>query len=338
MNPEVPAEAVPCPPAAPSASSSLWPRVVTAVLVVGPLAAVSAVVPSLWGRSVHLRDLILALVLYAVTGHGVTVGFHRMFTHGSFKATRPLKIALAVAGSMAVEGSVTSWVANHRRHHVFSDREGDPHSPHLHGSGLAGQLRGLAHAHVGWLFRADPTPTERYAPDLLKDRDLTVVSALFPVLAVVSLALPFVIGWGLSGSPVGGVTTLVWAGLVRMALLHHVTWSVNSICHMFGRQPYAAKDHSRNFAPLAVLSMGESWHNLHHAYPSSARHGVGRGQIDSSAALIRLFEHVGWATKVRWPTAERLAACAVGPAPRTLTPELRGAVRLGRSVRYRVAQ
>ncbi|HEX5265284.1 MAG TPA: acyl-CoA desaturase [Acidimicrobiales bacterium] len=311
MNPESPSPATPVP----APSTSLGPRIITAALVVGPLAAVSAIVPSLWGRAVHLRDLVLALVLYAVTGHGVTVGFHRMFTHGSFRPNRPLKIALAVAGSMAVEGSLVAWVANHRRHHMFSDRQGDPHSPHLHGSGLGGQLRGLAHAHVGWLFRADPTPAERYAPDLLRDRDVTVISALFPLLAVVSLALPFFIGWGLSGSPVGGVTTLVWAGLVRMAVLHHVTWSVNSICHMFGRKPFTAKDQSRNFAPLAVLSMGESWHNLHHAYPSSARHGVGRGQIDSSAALIRLFEHAGWASKVRWPATARLSACAAGSAP-----------------------
>jgi stearoyl-CoA desaturase (Delta-9 desaturase) len=311
MNPESPSPATPVP----APATSLAPRIITAALVVGPLAAVSAVVPSLWGRAVHLRDLVLALVLYAVTGHGVTVGFHRMFTHGSFRPNRPLKIALAVAGSMAVEGSLVAWVANHRRHHMFSDRQGDPHSPHLHGSGLGGQLRGLAHAHIGWLFRSDPTPAERYAPDLLRDRDVRVISALFPLLAVVSLALPFFIGWGLSGSPVGGVTTLVWAGLVRMAVLHHVTWSVNSICHMFGRKPFAAKDQSRNFAPLAVLSMGESWHNLHHAYPSSARHGVGRGQIDSSAALIRLFEHAGWASKVRWPATERLSACAAESAP-----------------------
>ena len=308
MNPENSTEATPVD--APSAG--LGPRIVTALLVVGPLAAVSAIVPSLWGRAVHLRDLVLGLVLYAVTGHGVTVGYHRMFTHGSFRPTRPLKIALAVAGSMAVEGSLVAWVANHRRHHMFSDRAGDPHSPHLYGPGIVGQLRGFVHAHMGWLFRDDPTPAERYAPDLLRDRDLTVISALFPVLAVVSLALPFFVGWGLSGSPVGGVTTLIWAGLVRMALLHHVTWSVNSICHMFGRRPFAARDHSRNFAPLALLSMGESWHNLHHAYPSSARHGVGRAQIDTSAALIRLFEVAGWASKVRWPTAERLAACTAG--------------------------
>ena len=297
-----------------SPPTSLLARSVTVLLVVGPLAALSAIVASGWGRVVHVRDLILALALYAVTGHGVTVGFHRMFTHGSFRANRPLKIALAVAGSMAVEGSIVSWVANHRRHHVFSDRPGDPHSPHLQGPGLTGQLRGLAHAHVGWLFGADPTPAEHYAPDLLRDRDVVVISALFPGFALASLALPFLVGWGLSGSPAGGVTTLVWAGLLRMALLHHVTWSVNSICHMFGRQPFAVRDQSRNFAALAVVSMGESWHNLHHAYPASARHGVERGQIDSSAALIRLFERAGWASKVRWPSAERLAACATVPS------------------------
>ncbi len=293
-----------------TAPGCAWARVVTGALVLGPIAGASAVVPSLWGHAIHLRDVVLAVVLYAVTGHGVTVGFHRMFSHGSFKPTRALKIALAVAGSMAVEGSLISWVATHRRHHVFSDHDGDPHSPNLGGTGLAAQARGLAHAHVGWLFRGERSAAERYAPDLLRDPDLRVISTLFPLLAVVSLAVPFVAGWALSGSLVGGLATLVWAGLVRMAVLHHVTWSVNSVCHMFGRRPFTTKDRSTNFAPLAILSMGESWHNLHHAVPSSARHGVGKGQFDSSAALIRLFERVGLASKVRWPTPDRLAACA----------------------------
>lgn len=295
--------------------SSMSQRLVTALIVIGPVLAVAAVVPLLWGRAIHLRDVILAAVLYTVTGHGVTVGFHRMFTHRSFKPKRTLKIALAIAGSMAVEGSIVSWVANHRRHHMFSDDAGDPHTPHGHGVGLRAQLRGFAHAHVGWLFRSDDSPADRFAPDLLRDRDVAVISRLFPVFALASLALPFAAGWGLSGTIFGGLTALLWAGLVRMALLHHVTWSVNSVCHMFGRRPFTTTDRSRNFAPLAVLSFGESWHNLHHAYPSSARHGVRRGQLDSSAALIRLFEHFGWVSKVRWPTAERLAACATGAAP-----------------------
>jgi len=285
-------------------------RIITGALAVGPLLAAGVAVPLLWGSAVHLRDLILAAVLYAVTGHGVTVGFHRMFTHRSFKPKRALKIALGVAGSMAIEGSIVSWVASHRRHHMFSDGEGDPHSPHLYGTGPVAQLRGFAHAHVGWLFRGDTTPADRYAPDLLRDRDITVLSGLFPVFAVASLAIPFGVGWALSGSITGALTALLWAGLVRMAVLHHVTWSVNSVCHVFGRQPFAVNDRSRNFAALAVLSMGESWHNLHHAYPSSARHGVKRGQVDTSAALIQMFERLGWATKVRWPTADRLAACA----------------------------
>ena len=296
--------------AAETHSACAWARTATAFLVLGPLVAVSAVVPSLWGHAIHLRDVVLAVVLYAVTGHGITVGFHRMFTHGSFKPTRPLKIALAVAGSMAIEGSLISWVATHRRHHVFSDHDGDPHSPNLAGTGLAAQARGLAHAHDGWLFRAEPNAAERYAPDLLRDPDLRVISTLFPVLALVSLAVPFAAGWALSGSPVGGLVTLVWAGLVRMAILHHVTWSINSVCHMFGRRPFTTKDRSTNFAPLAIISMGESWHNLHHAMPSSARHGVGRGQIDSSAAFIRLLERAGLASRVRWPTPDRLAASA----------------------------
>lgn len=282
---------------------------VTGLVVVGPVLGVALGVVLLWGRAVHLRDILIAGLLFVVTGHGVTVGFHRLFAHHAFKPNRALKIVLAVAGSMAVEGSVIGWVANHRRHHVFSDREGDPHSPHLTGDGRLGQLRGLLHAHVGWLFTADDTAAKRFAPDLLRDRDTVVISKLFPLFAVASLALPFALGWALSGwTIVGGLSALIWAGLVRMTLLHHVTWSVNSVCHLFGRQPFAANDHSRNFAPLSVVSMGESWHNFHHACPSSARHGVLPGQLDSSAVLISLCERAGWATKVRWPTAEQVDA------------------------------
>lgn len=303
---------LPSPGSSRGPAASIGQRLITTALVVGPLLAVAAAVPVMWGRVLHPRDVVLAFALYAVTGHGVTVGFHRMFTHRSFTPTRPLKIALGIAGSMAVEGSIVSWVANHRRHHMFSDRDGDPHSPHQYGSGVAAQLKGFAHAHVGWLFRADDSPPERFAPDLLRDRDVAVLSRLFPLLALVSLAIPFVAGWGMSGTVYGGLSALLWAGLVRMAVLHHVTWSVNSVCHMFGRRPHAAKDLSRNFAPLAVLSMGESWHNFHHAFPSSARHGAGRGQLDSSAAVIRVFERLGWASKVRWPSEERLALAATG--------------------------
>lgn len=300
----------PVPSSAARAPAAFIPQAITALLIVGPVAAVAVALPILWGHAVHPRDIVIAAVLYAVTGHGVTVGFHRMFTHRGFTATRALKITLAVAGSMAVQGNVVSWVANHRRHHVNSDGPGDPHSPHTSGSGVAGQVRGFLHAHMGWLFKADEASVERYAADLLRDRDIVRVSRLFPVFALASLALPFAIGALLSLSLMGGLTALLWAGLVRMAVLHHVTWSVNSICHMFGRKPFASGDRSRNVAALSIISMGESWHNLHHAYPNSARHGVLRHQFDSSARLIRVFEKAGWATNVRWPTPERLAALA----------------------------
>jgi stearoyl-CoA desaturase (delta-9 desaturase) len=284
-------------------------RGVTALLVVGPVVALAVAVPFLWGHVVSLTDVILALSFYLVSGFGVTVGYHRFFAHGSFRAPRWLKIVLASAGSLAVEGSVVGWVANHRRHHVYSDKPGDPHSPYDSRRGATAQLRGFAHAHVGWLFKADGTSARRFAPDLLQDADTQIISRLFPAFAVVSLAAPFFLGWTLSGKIGGALTALLWAGLARMMLLHHVTWSVNSICHMFGKQPATQKDRSTNFAPLALLSFGESWHNFHHAHPSSARHGALPHQIDPAAALIRLFERAGWATHVRWPTASQIALC-----------------------------
>lgn len=289
---------------------TLLGRVITAVLVVSPAVALGVALPLLWGHAVHLFDVVLGVLLYVVTSFGVTVGFHRLFTHRSFRSNRALKIVLATAGSMALEGSVISWVATHRRHHAYSDRPGDPHSPHRYGSGVVAQVRGFAFAHVGWLFRSDPTSSEHFAPDLLSDRDLVIISRLFPLLAIISLALPFALGWGMSGTVGGAVTALVWAGLVRMALLHHMSWSVNSVCHMFGRRPFKSRDRSTNFAPLAILSMGESWHNFHHACPSSARHGALPHQVDPSAGLIRLFERAGWATHVRWPTESRVRLAA----------------------------
>jgi len=276
-------------------------RGVTALLVIGPLVALAVVLPLLWGHAVSLLDVVLGLALFGLTGHGLSIGFHRLFSHSSFKANRGLKIALAAAGSLALEGSVIGWVANHRRHPMFSDQPGDPHSPHRFGTGVPAQVRGFAYAHVGWLFAADNTSAERFAPDLLADPDLVMVSRLFPVFAIISLAAPFALGWVLGGTLAAAVTALLWAGLVRMMVLHHVTWSVNSVCHVFGRRPNDTKDQSTNFAPLAILSFGEAWHNFHHAHPASARHGAFPHQIDTSAEIIRLFERAGWATKVRWP-------------------------------------
>jgi stearoyl-CoA desaturase (delta-9 desaturase) len=274
-------------------------RMTTALFVVVPLIAMAYGVVRWWGHGIGTRDVILAAAFYVVVGHGVTIGFHRLLTHRSFAAARPLKIALSVLGSMAFEGGPVGWVADHRRHHALSDRPGDPHSPHGHGPGLGGQIRGLWHAHVGWLLNHAPTSWRRYAGDLLKDRDLVIVNRLFPLWCVASLALPFGVGW-LFGGMAGGLTGLLWAGAVRIFLLHHVTWSINSICHMVGRRPFVTSDKSTNVGVLAVLSFGESWHNGHHAFPRSARHGILRRQWDSSARLIKMFECLGWAKQVHW--------------------------------------
>ena len=277
-------------------------KLVTVAIVAGPALALAVLIPWLWGTAVNLSDLMIAVPFYLITGFGITVGFHRLFTHSAFGPNRILKIALAVMGSMAVEGTLTSWVATHRRHHMFSDRSGDPHSPHRYGDHGAALLRGLAFSHVGWLFVSDASNADRYAPDMLRDRDLQRIDRLFPVLAVASVTIPFGIGYLLSGTLVGALTALLWAGLVRMALLHHVTWSVNSLCHTFGKRSDGSTDRSTNLWPLAAISLGDSWHNVHHAHPTWARHGARRGMVDPSAWIIRRFEQLGWATKVRWPT------------------------------------
>jgi stearoyl-CoA desaturase (delta-9 desaturase) len=281
----------------------------TGLIVVGPLAGLAAAIWLLWGRGVGLTDIVLAAFFYLVTGFGVAVGFHRCLTHRSFVARPVLRTALAIAGSMSFEGDVIGWVATHRRHHAFTDRPGDPHSPYRYGTGPGGQLRGLLYAHVGWLLTNDPTSRERFAPDMLADPIMRRVSRAFPALSAVSLALPFGLGWAIGGSLRAALLALVWAGLVRVCLLQHVTWSVNSLCHVLGDRPFTTREHDRatNLWPLAVLSLGESWHNMHHSEPSCARHGVDRGQVDLSAALIGVFERFRWVTAVHWPSPARLA-------------------------------
>jgi stearoyl-CoA desaturase (Delta-9 desaturase) len=290
-------------------------RVVTAALVVGPIVGLAVILPLGIGGNIGFWVFLMAAALYLFTGFGISVGFHRLFTHHSFKANRALKVTCAVAGSMAMEGSLISWVAAHRRHHMFGDRAGDPHSPYGHGTDTAGVARGFVWAHVGWLFSASGTDARRFAPDLYRDPDLVLIDRLFPVLAIASLAIPFALGWAISGSVLGGITALLWAGLVRFALLHHVTWSINSVCHLWGRRPFTTSDRSTNVASLALVSFGESWHNFHHAAPSSARHGVLPHQLDPSARLISLFERAGWAAKVRWPDAAQIKALAQPDLP-----------------------
>jgi len=276
--------------------------------IVVPFLALLAAVPIAWGWGLGWRDLVLAFVMYAISGHGITVGFHRYFTHGSFKAKRWLRVTLAIAGSLAIEGPVIRWVADHRRHHAFSDREGDPHSPWRYGETVPALVKGLWWAHIGWLFDTEQTPRSKYAPDLMADKDMQRIERAFPALVVVSMLLPALLGGLLSMSWQGAVTAFFWASLVRVGLLHHVTWSINSICHAIGQRPFVARDKSGNVWWLALLSMGESWHNLHHADPTCARHGVEKGQIDSSARVIWIFEKLGWSTDVRWPKAQRIDA------------------------------
>ncbi|MGW0431543.1 acyl-CoA desaturase [Micromonospora sp. NPDC003197] len=297
-------------PQSPGILIGLWSFVVI------PFLALFAAVPVAWGGWLSWTDVAIALVWYVVAGLGITVGFHRYFTHGSFKTKRWLRVTLAVAGSFAIEGSVTQWVADHRRHHAFSDVEGDPHSPWRFGGSFWGLTKGLFHAHMGWLFRRELTNRERFAPDLLADKDISRVDRLFPVLVIISALTPAVIGGLVTWSWQGALTAFFWAGLVRIALLHHVTWSVNSVCHVYGERPFEVRqgDRASNFWPLAIVSFGESWHNLHHSDPTSARHGVLRGQIDISARVIWFFEKLGLATDVRWPKPERIAAKLVKPA------------------------
>jgi stearoyl-CoA desaturase (Delta-9 desaturase) len=282
------------------------------VFVAMPMVALVAAVPLAWGWGVGWHDLGLLAVFYVLAVLGITVGFHRHFTHMSFKAKPWLRVTMAIVGSLAVQGNVLNWVADHRRHHAFSDREGDPHSPWLHGTSPIAGAKGFLHAHMTWFFDRDETNHRRFIPDLLADRAIVKVSKSFGVWVAVSLLLPAVIGGLITWSWVGILTGFFWGGLVRLAISNHVTWSINSICHMVGERPFRSRDRSRNFWPLAILSMGESWHNLHHADPTCARHGVLRGQIDISARLIWFFEKAGWAHDVRWPTTRRLARITAG--------------------------
>ncbi|AUG79357.1 stearoyl-CoA 9-desaturase [Kitasatospora sp. MMS16-BH015] len=283
-------------------------RITLGLFIAVPFLALLAAVPVAWGWGLGWVDLSIALVMYFVTCHGITIGYHRYFTHGSFKANRPLVIAMAVAGSLAIEGPLVRWVADHRKHHQFSDKAGDPHSPWRYGETLPALLKGLWWAHMGWLFDEEQTSQAKYAPDLVKDPVIRGISRLFWLWTTVSMLLPPLVGGLVTMSWHGALTAFFWGSLVRVGLLHHVTWSINSICHAVGERPFKSRDRSGNVWWLAVLSCGESWHNLHHADPTSARHGVLRGQIDSSARLIRWFEQAGWARDARWPDADRIAA------------------------------
>jgi len=270
-------------------------RIITGVVTVVPFLALGAVGWQAWANLLHWSDVAVFAIMYVVTGLGITVGFHRYFTHRSFKTSRPLRAIFAVLGSAAIEGPVISWVADHRKHHRFSDREGDPHSPHVgHGGGWKGALSGLAHAHLGWLFiHTERGAKCRYAPDLLKDPVVNFVDRTFIWWALGGFAMSFGLGWAIGGTWLAALTGLLWGGGVRMLVVHHVTYSINSLCHFFGRRRFTTPDHSRNLLWLAIPSFGESWHNNHHAFPTSAFHGLRRWEVDPSALVIRALEAAG---------------------------------------------
>ncbi|MDQ6749371.1 MAG: acyl-CoA desaturase [Actinomycetota bacterium] len=287
-------------------------RGLTAAVTALPMVAVGFAAWLAWDSALHWQDLAILAVCYVPVGLGVTVGFHRLFTHRSFQTGPFLRGLLAALGSAAVEGPVIEWVANHRMHHAHSDREGDPHSPHVgHGGGWRGALRGLAHAHLLWLFRSDFANQERYAPDLLKDPVIRFIDRTFVLWTLLGLAVPFGLGLALTGSVVGGLTGLLWGGAVRIFLLHHATFAINSLCHFFGRRRYVTQDESRNLAWLAPLSFGEAWHNNHHAFPTSAAHGLRRWELDPSALVIGLLERLGLVWNVVSVPAERRHAKSV---------------------------
>jgi stearoyl-CoA desaturase (delta-9 desaturase) len=283
-------------------------KIANLLAVVLPFAGLVAAIILLWGRGFSWVELGLLSGMYLLTAVGITVGFHRLFTHRSFETHPAVQFVLGILGSMAVQGPLLKWVAVHRRHHQHSDRHDDPHSPHHHGAGLLGLLRGAWHAHLGWIFQPDPPELFRYVKDLRRSRMLRAVSRLFPVWVAVGLVVPAVLGGLLTGTWMGAWLGLVWGGLARIFLVHHVTWSVNSVCHLWGRRPFRSGDLSRNNFLFGVLALGEGWHNNHHAFPTSARHGLRWWQIDISYWIIRGLALVGLARKVRVPDKQELAA------------------------------
>jgi stearoyl-CoA desaturase (delta-9 desaturase) len=292
-----------------AAGGELVDRVANVAAMTVPLGLLVFAAWRAWGGAMRWSDLVVLAITYTLTGLGVTVGFHRLFTPRSFKTGRGLRFLLAALGSAAIEGPLIEWVSNHRKHHQFSDEAGDPHSPHHHGRGVRGALRGLLHAHFGWILGGGAMATpERYAKDLLEDPVARFVDRSFVVWLLAGLALPFALGAALTGTLAGALTALLWGGAVRIFLLHHATFSINSLCHYFGRRPYATGDESRNLAWLSLPTLGEAWHNNHHAFPTSARHGQSRWQLDPSWWVIRGLARSGLAWDIVGVSSSRRLA------------------------------
>lgn len=273
------------------------------IAVFGPPLVLLGLIPLAVQHDIaHLSDLIVFMIMYLLCGFGITIGYHRLLTHRSFATYKPIEYMFAILGSMAIQGGPLDWVADHRKHHAHTDVEGDPHSPHVgHGEGVLGAVRGLWHAHVGWTWRVHGMAThEQYAREMATDRGMKVIHYSFPLLLVASAAIPFGLGVAITGSVYGGLTALLWGGLVRVLVQSHVTWSVNSVCHFFGQRRFEVDDESTNVWWLSVPSLGESWHHNHHAFPRSARHGLARWELDPSAVVIKAMMK----TKLAWSVVE----------------------------------
>jgi stearoyl-CoA desaturase (Delta-9 desaturase) len=286
-------------------------KVAVLAVIVIPFLGTIAAMALLWGYAFHMHHAVMLLAGYAMTAMGITIGYHRYFTHKSFECVAPVKFALGVMGSMAVEGPVMTWVSRHRRHHQHSDDHDDPHSPHHHGDGVKGVLLGALHAHMGWLFDDDKPGLERYIPDLMASKMTRTVDKLFIFWFILSLIIPAVIGGLVMMTWMGALLGLIWGGLVRIFVVHHITWSINSVCHIWGSQDYKSHDESRNNALFGILAFGEGWHNNHHAFPASARHGLKWWQFDSSYIIIRILEKLGLAWNVKVPSEAHLAKKAL---------------------------
>ncbi|MEM6560066.1 MAG: fatty acid desaturase [Planctomycetota bacterium] len=288
----------------------VWIQGVNLMAVVLPFAGIVTAAILLWGWGFTWTHAGILAGMYLVTAVGITVGYHRLFTHKSFETGPIMTTIMAVLGAMALEGPVLKWVATHRLHHQHSDDHADPHSPHHHGEGIVGMLMGLYHAHMGWLLRGDPKKLYRYVPDLSRDRLIRVLSDYWFLWFIIGLLIPTVIGGLLTMTWTGAFLGFLWGGVVRVFLVHHVTWSINSVCHMWGTRPFDSHDESRNNVVFGILGLGEGWHNNHHAFPTSARHGLRWWEFDASYILIRVMEKLGLAWNVRVPSAARLKAKA----------------------------
>lgn len=295
-----------------------WPQQIAMFLSsVGPIVGLVVAIVLLWHKgpaSVGCPEIAVMLGMYALAGFGVTIGFHRLITHKAFETYRPIRLYLAICGSIAAQGAVIRWTATHRKHHQSSDQEGDPHSPHIHGDSAWDLLRGIWHAQMGWLFHRDPANTANGVRDLTSDPAMLLIDKLYFFWVFFGMALPGGIVWLWTGTAWGFISGAIWGGIVRICLMQHVTWSINSICHVWGARPFQTHDHSANNPICAVLALGEGWHNNHHAFPTSARHGLQWWQFDSSWLIIQTMGLLGLAWQIRTPSENAMETKSIDQA------------------------